>query len=614
MRISKFPSPHLILTIGILFIVIAVFGTLQYRWTGEISAQEYERMRRNLRVAGMQYSVGFTAELASMLRALGTPLPADSLAREREVEERLKAWRASATDGKIVAGTNLVRTGEELLRAPFLPDPEDSVLIPDRGFFPSRPTRGSWLGRRALRVMLEPGLEAYLFADLTGFAVPVLPDGPAPATATRVFVVFAVDTARLKHVILPHLAETTLWSQDEHDYDYCVVSARSPREVFALSNPSRPISAFQQADAVVPFGFFPPFPLAMLPSRPLAGFREFPGPRDIDDHTARSRREASRGQPFSPPERGPDRPGFGGGDPRALEGPMRDAALFELRLRHRSGSLEEHVGWVRARNFGIGLGIVLVLGASVLVLTIGAERARRLARQQLTFVAGVSHELRTPLAVLKSAGENLADGVIQDPVRAREYGRLITREVGKLSGMVEQALGYAGIQSGLQRPAHCAVDIVHVILHAVTALENEAREAGLEVQTDFGDDLPTLVGDATALQVAVENLVGNAVKHGAEGRWIGVTCQRDTSSGNGVVIAVRDHGRGIPARELPRVFDPFYRGQRTAEEQVRGSGLGLTITRHIVESHGGSIRVDSGEGRGSVFIIRLPADARSAPS
>ena len=130
---------------------------------------------------------------------------------------------------------------------------------------------------------------------------------------------------------------------------------------------------------------------------------------------------------------------------------MREHGLFELRLKHREGSLEAAVNNNRLRNLGISFGVLILLGASIVFLLLSTNRARRLAQQQLEFVAGISHELRTPLAVLKSAGENLADGVIQEKDHTRKYGELIKNEVMRLSEMVEKALAYAGIQSGKQR-------------------------------------------------------------------------------------------------------------------------------------------------------------------
>ena len=146
---------------------------------------------------------------------------------------------------------------------------------------------------------------------------------------------------------------------------------------------------------------------------------------------------------------------------------VREQGLFELRLKNREGSLEVAVNNNRLRNIGISFGILLLLGASVVFLLLSTNRARRLAQQQIEFVAGISHELRTPLAVLKSAGENLADGVIQEKERTRKYGELIKSEVLRLSGMVEKALAYAGIQSGKQNYELRPLDVAPIIMEAL---------------------------------------------------------------------------------------------------------------------------------------------------
>src|SRR5262249_35603336 len=121
---------------------------------------------------------------------------------------------------------------------------------------------------------------------------------------------------------------------------------------------------------------------------------------------------------------------------------------WQLVLTHQAGSLDVAVQKARDKNLAIGFGILLLLGVSVALTLLSAQRERRLAQQQMQFVSAVSHELRTPLAVICSAGENLADGVVQDSERARKYGTLVRNEGHRLAEMVEQVLDFAGIQSG----------------------------------------------------------------------------------------------------------------------------------------------------------------------
>jgi signal transduction histidine kinase len=125
-------------------------------------------------------------------------------------------------------------------------------------------------------------------------------------------------------------------------------------------------------------------------------------------------------------------------------------------------------------------------------------------------------------------------------------------------------------------------------------------------------DLPAILGDPTALQHALQNLVNNAAKYGRDGRWIGVTATSATYNGKPVVeFRVADRGPGIPPNELNTIFDPFYRGRRAVDDQIHGTGLGLSLVKRIVEAHGGVVSVTSQPGILTEFVIRIPASMES---
>ena len=137
------------------------------------------------------------------------------------------------------------------------------------------------------------------------------------------------------------------------------------------------------------------------------------------------------------------------------------------------------------------------------------------------------------------------------------------------------------------------------------------EEAGIEVEFEIADGLAPVFGDEAALRRVFQNLIGNAVKYGAGGRWIGI---RAKGAGRDVEIAVLDRGIGIPAAEQPRIFEPFYRAADVVAAQIQGAGLGLSLVKRIVEAHGGRITVKSSPGAGSEFTVVLPAaiEARAA--
>ena len=209
-----------------------------------------------------------------------------------------------------------------------------------------------------------------------------------------------------------------------------------------------------------------------------------------------------------------------------------------------------------------------------------AQRQRRLARQQMEFVAAVSHELRTPLAVICSAGENLADGVVADGAQVKRYGSLIETEGRRLGDMVERVMEFAGISSGAPIRARGATSTSSkVIADAVSGVSAEARERGVTITVASDGALPPVVGDADALRSALQNIVGNAVKYSPSGGVVDVTAQAPTTAV--VRIRVADRGLGIDAADLPHIFKPFYRGRRAVDAQVRGTGVGLSVVRHV---------------------------------
>jgi signal transduction histidine kinase len=150
----------------------------------------------------------------------------------------------------------------------------------------------------------------------------------------------------------------------------------------------------------------------------------------------------------------------------------------------------------------ISLSVLGLLAAAFALVMAAAQRQRRLSRQQMEFVAAVSHELRTPLAVICSAGENLADGVVADPAQVKTYGSLIEAEGRRLGDMVERVLRFAGISSGQQTQVRAAVDLSQVTADAVHGVAGEARERGVVVTINPHAPLPATMGDADALRSA----------------------------------------------------------------------------------------------------------------
>ncbi len=233
---------------------------------------------------------------------------------------------------------------------------------------------------------------------------------------------------------------------------------------------------------------------------------------------------------------------------------------------------------------------------------------RRVEQMRRDFVANVSHELRTPLAAVKSVIETLQAGALEDLEVAADFLDRADDEVDRLVRMVEELLELSRIESGEASAPSKPVDMRVVVKNAVARLRPQAEKGGLRIDMDVADDLPIVSGDAEQLERVVVNLVHNALKFTPEDGVIAVLASRE----NGVVsVSVRDSGVGILPEDLPRVFERFYKADRA--RGGGGTGLGLAVAKHTVESHGGVINAESEPGRGSTFTFTIPAEDSDSP-
>jgi signal transduction histidine kinase len=241
------------------------------------------------------------------------------------------------------------------------------------------------------------------------------------------------------------------------------------------------------------------------------------------------------------------------------------------------------------------------------------QRSRMLSRMQLAhlqmeFVASVSHELRTPLAVIRSAADNLADGLIRDKDAMRKYGAILQHQSRGMSDLVDQILLFASTEDRTNRYVLQPVSVQRIIDSVVADTESVLRGAGFTLEMRIEPNLPDVMGDLGGISQCLQNLVGNAVKYGGDDRHI--TLQASASnSGLGspaeLRISVSDQGIGIDSSEIPFIFDPFYRSPRVHAAQIHGTGLGLSLAKRIAESMGGRLTVVSQLSVGSTFTLHL---------
>jgi signal transduction histidine kinase len=220
------------------------------------------------------------------------------------------------------------------------------------------------------------------------------------------------------------------------------------------------------------------------------------------------------------------------------------------------------------------------------------------------FVSNVSHELRTPLASIRVLAELLNLGRINQPDRVREYGAYIESEGRRLTNVINNILDFSRIESGRRLFQFESCDLKEVVDGTLEAFAVHMRQSGFTLSYEAPQNsLPKVVLDPDAIALALTNLLDNAIKYSGDVKEIGVSI---TQSVRFVAVAVSDRGIGIAADEQERISEKFYRIGAGLVHDVKGSGLGLSLVKHIVVAHQGKIIVQSKPGEGSTFTIHLP--------
>jgi signal transduction histidine kinase len=267
--------------------------------------------------------------------------------------------------------------------------------------------------------------------------------------------------------------------------------------------------------------------------------------------------------------------------------------------------------WRRAswRLFGT-LGFTFLLsGAAVWAIQRSSMLSViQLAKLQMEFVASVSHELRTPLAVISSAADNLADGLIAGKGALRKYGAILQHQSRNMGHLINEILLFASTEDGVKHYILQPVQVSAIVDSIVSATEGPIRNAGFSLDRHIESGLPLVIGDLSGITQCLQNLIGNAIKYGGDDRRVSLRVSdapSDNRPDREVRISVTDQGIGIDRSELSHIFDPFYRSPRVQAAQVHGTGLGLSLAKRIAEAMTGRLSVVSELSVGSTFTLHL---------
>ncbi len=282
-------------------------------------------------------------------------------------------------------------------------------------------------------------------------------------------------------------------------------------------------------------------------------------------------------------------------------GPM--VPLWTFAGRHQGATIDSLAQEQFRRGLALS-GLVLCLLMLAIALSLRAvAREAKLAELKSGFVSNVSHEMKTPLSLIRVFAETLELGRVTDPAKVHEYHRVIHNESRRLTQLIENVLDFARMEAGRKKYQFANGDVAQIVTDVLRPYEGHIRSSGFVLSVALEESLPAVLVDAEAVSQAVLNLIDNATKYSPDRKQLSI---RVWKHNNEVAIEVADQGIGIPESEQRRIFEKFYRVNTGLVHDTKGSGLGLTLTNHVVEAHGGRIAVDSMPGSGSRFTIFLP--------
>jgi two-component system, OmpR family, phosphate regulon sensor histidine kinase PhoR len=296
------------------------------------------------------------------------------------------------------------------------------------------------------------------------------------------------------------------------------------------------------------------------------------------------------------------------GEKRPLLEIIRNNDIFEIMnkalIKGEVFSKDVSLSYPVKRIFRINASPVFEKGivSGCLVVIHDITEIRRLETMRRDFVANVSHELKTPLTSIKGYVETLLDGALEDKEHSRQFLTIVSEHAERLGQLINDLLDLSTIESQEVALNVSTFDLKGLVQKVLFNFKTQIGRQGLEIVDDLSKDL-MITADRARMEQVLTNLIDNAIKFNKSGGFIKFSGRK---SENKIEIVVEDSGIGIPANDVPRIFERFYRVDKARSRELGGTGLGLSIVKHIIELHHGTVGVESTEGFGSKFWFSFP--------
>lgn len=300
-----------------------------------------------------------------------------------------------------------------------------------------------------------------------------------------------------------------------------------------------------------------------------------------------------------------------GGKPEVERGFEMAFPALMLAIKFKGTTIEAIGHKFLWTSFWIIGALSVVLAGGIWLTFWNVNREMLLAKTKSDFVANVSHELRTPLALIRLYAETLEMGRLTNPEKYEEYYRIIRKESERLTALINNILDFSRIEAGKKEYEFRETDLAELVRATMDSYRYQIEQNGFSYEEKIAGPLPTLRVDREAIARSLVNLVNNALKYSKDEKFVAVSVYPT----NGCVkVEVEDRGIGIPRGEHSKIFEKFYRVGDPLVHNTKGSGLGLSLVRHIAQAHGGDVEVESVPGKGSKFTITLPVRHEPQPA